>query len=79
MQIDPLGNYKFCSACIIGFLGIVSQRLFREQWIKRHECFNTLTDMSKSNVVEDKLQKFGDRVEHFRADWLALKQQIKSE
>ncbi len=55
---DALGNYKYCSACIIHTFGIGSQRLACQRSIKQREAITPHVDMSKSEAVNDRLQKF---------------------
>ena len=52
---DALGNYKYCSTCIISTLGIGSQRLTHQRSVKQHEAHIPIVDMSKSSIVNDHL------------------------
>ena len=53
---DALGNYKYCSACILQTLGIGSQRLAHQRSIKQREALTPLVHMSKSDVINNRLQ-----------------------
>jgi len=45
--LDALGNYKYCSACIINTSGIGSQWLVHQRSIKQRETLTPLVHMSK--------------------------------
>ena len=55
---DALGNYKYCSACIISILGIGSQRLLHQRSIKQREAHIPIVDMSKSSNANDRLEEY---------------------
>jgi hypothetical protein len=55
---DALGNYKYCSACIIHTLDIGSQRLVHQRSIKQREALTPLVHVSKSEIVNDRLENF---------------------
>ena len=55
---DALGNYKYCSACIISILGIGSQRLLHQRRIKQREAHIPIVDMSKSSIANERLEEY---------------------
>ena len=56
---DALGNYKYCSACIIFTLGIGSQRLTHQRSVKQREAHIPIVDMSKSSIANEYLEEYG--------------------
>ena len=55
---DSLGNYLYCSACIRKAFGVSSARLSRLRNVKRRECSNPTSTMTKSEVEENRLGQY---------------------
>ena len=55
---DAVGNYKYCSTCIVSILGIGSQRLAHQRSIKQREAHIPIVGMTKSTTVNDHLEDF---------------------
>ena len=72
---DAVGNYKYCSSCIVHTLDIGSQRLAHQRSVKQREAHAPLVDMSKSDVVNDRLENFvfmPDGVDNFALWWASV-------
>ena len=58
IRSNPFDALEYCSACIISTLGIGSERLTRQPSIKQREALTPVVDMSKPDVVLNRLEEF---------------------
>lgn len=54
---DSLGNYPFCSKCIINTLHISKARLTRQRSVKQKQSSEPTTEMKKSDVENQHLKE----------------------